>query len=1436
MDRVYSWDSFIEIHKDKENDKVWEAFIQVHGEIEGARSCFEYACADLLYHEVGSRAYWIKSAGGDGGIDICVVNDDDTYDIYQCKFFPPRLGELNSNRWRQVKESFATIKKNWDIKVKHWYLCMPRNLSKRELEIFEEFKKENSNTGICIEFIDGSHLISRMQDVGIAEKWFGVISDSPKTGVLAQRPSLNEIKSIRRLADDLWVNWATACLTMDYASALVMPKADKNESTEQSSEDAARVQGLLARLDPVELRLLSVLVQKEGAVVSWEELYSRGFLMLDEIDIYKLMTLRQEDDSMICIWDKEEEMEYVAKAAVEKLCAKSNALKSIIEESDKGFRIRLCGFGSSSAGDDSLSAEGKCAKNDWKCLADGYVKNNEKEYSTAWMRRYYAEVCGSFEERVSNASNKSDAERDTFGKYTMIEVYVNAYVRDANSHGDALLDHVEKWYCESLAANSSQKTGTRGSKIWASKGIPVYGKVMVIHGQPGDGKTTFCKKAVYAHCYEGWLKDAPQVLRLSLNPKDSNNAIVDGKKLNIPGALCLYNCVDNTYYNYDPKELEKGSLIILDGYDELVASLADDEDASTFEKFYGQVCTWAAKAHCNVIITSRTMCIERELNAMTRSNQHMNVVSFAPMSEEQQNLMIERMIELDKERKTEKMERIAPEADENDSWRMDLQDYYEKELPELRKIRVGVENKIKELLEIPVLFRMIVACRFKEVGGVDTKGELYSRLFHSLMSYKNRTRSQEIELLAEYEKIAARIFVFSQEEDTCPYNEETEGRELIYYFLTKNDNSETGRIGFLHRAFYQYFLARRIVSGVQAVQSGGRPAFASLCMDLRARRVSDPFVWELVTDIARMKGSDKDDFDEQQIRKEHIEIILGLLNEETNPMDEMMVDPDWPDGADAERRKLPAAENILFNLVSSLAAIEKGCRDRAKSLVKKDENSTLGNYDGATNRGKLSETGIDYGRYLNICELLRRGDYNKINLEGLNLRGCNLEGAHFSGAALNGTILQGAKLIGANLEGAVLEDARLDGAHLEQAMLKKAVLTGASLKGAHLEGTNLKEAVLSGAQMEHTFLGEADMTEADLGYSVLENAILRKTRLVCARLDHARLRGADLRQADLRRAFMELCSFDGTDTTDGMSLVVRNTGTLDREEKTNLSEANLSGAIMRGAHLQNVHLEGADLSWVDFTGALLKGTYLTGTDLHDACLEGVHLEGAHMEWASLDRAVLRDAHTSDVIRTPLRRGLSVGDTILFGRYWQRNAEDKEALVWRVLAMEEARVLLITDQLIDCCRNDYDFEGITWENCNIRRWMKEDFIHNAFSGAERARIAEVKIANHANDRYGTKGGNETWDRVFALSIDEAEKYFENDADRMAAVTSYAESKGGAAIWNYNPSGGPKGRWWLRSFSQDRNRAFIVGNNGDVFPVDSFLPQSRVTVRPALWLNM
>jgi GTPase SAR1 family protein len=52
-----------------------------------------------------------------------------------------------------------------------------------------------------------------------------------------------------------------------------------------------------------------------------------------------------------------------------------------------------------------------------------------------------------------------------------------------------------------------------------------YGHVLVLHGQPGDGKTTFCKKAVHVHCKEGQPREVPRILLFGLNPSNTVHSV-----------------------------------------------------------------------------------------------------------------------------------------------------------------------------------------------------------------------------------------------------------------------------------------------------------------------------------------------------------------------------------------------------------------------------------------------------------------------------------------------------------------------------------------------------------------------------------------------------------------------------------------------------------------------------------------------------------------------------------------------------------------------------------------------------------------------------------------------------------------------------------------------------------------------------------------------
>ena len=144
--------------------------------------------------------------------------------------------------------------------------------------------------------------------------------------------------------------------------------------------------------------------------------------------------------------------------------------------------------------------------------------------------------------------------------------------------------------------------------------------------------------------------------------------------------------------------------------------------------------------------------------------------------------------------------------------------------------------------------------------------------------------------------------------------------------------------------------------------------------------------------------------------------------------------------------------------------------------------------------------------------------------------------------------------------------------------------------------------------------------------------------------------------------------------------------------------------------------------------------------------------------------------------------------------------------------------------------------ITWENCDLRKWLNGEFLRNAFTAAEQKKIAVTKLANDNNPKYGTFGGNSTEDRVFCLSFAEAGSLFKDDAARKCALTPYAVGKG---AWHYSENfinGKACCIWWLRSPGFDRYGALFVCSDGALSTWGGNIDSGNYVVRPALWVNL
>ena len=179
-----------------------------------------------------------------------------------------------------------------------------------------------------------------------------------------------------------------------------------------------------------------------------------------------------------------------------------------------------------------------------------------------------------------------------------------------------------------------------------------------------------------------------------------------------------------------------------------------------------------------------------------------------------------------------------------------------------------------------------------------------------------------------------------------------------------------------------------------------------------------------------------------------------------------------------------------------------------------------------------------------------------------------------------------------------------------------------------------------------------------------------------------------------------------------------------------------------------------------------------------------------------------------------------GDIIKFGDYPQDSNGSKSPIEWLVLDVKGNEALLISRYGLDCKQYHHNYTDITWEDCDLRKWLNNDFIKLAFSEEDAKKIKLSKLKNE-----GTRGGNETKDRVFCLSIDEAEQYFISEYDRQCKPTAYARNQG---VYVFNDCC----FWWLRSAGIGKSFAMIVDTNGLLFSRGNRVDYVRSVIRPAL----
>lgn len=204
--------------------------------------------------------------------------------------------------------------------------------------------------------------------------------------------------------------------------------------------------------------------------------------------------------------------------------------------------------------------------------------------------------------------------------------------------------------------------------------------------------------------------------------------------------------------------------------------------------------------------------------------------------------------------------------------------------------------------------------------------------------------------------------------------------------------------------------------------------------------------------------------------------------------------------------------------------------------------------------------------------------------------------------------------------------------------------------------------------------------------------------------------------------------------------------------------------------------------------------------------------------------------------------LSVGDSLQMGK-----DGNGSSIWWEVIAVSSDSALVISRDSVDWKLFNERYENVTWKTSTLRSWLNNTFYSSTFNSSERSRILTIMVEN-PDDPDGGYGGNNCEDRLFLLSVDEVEKYYEREAFRTAGLSSKAAS----SAKEYNPGGfvnNLNSSWWTRTPGEDGVSFVCVNGDGDFETRPTGLASDLYTrgivvaddkngagVRPAMWIKM
>jgi len=226
--------------------------------------------------------------------------------------------------------------------------------------------------------------------------------------------------------------------------------------------------------------------------------------------------------------------------------------------------------------------------------------------------------------------------------------------------------------------------------------------------------------------------------------------------------------------------------------------------------------------------------------------------------------------------------------------------------------------------------------------------------------------------------------------------------------------------------------------------------------------------------------------------------------------------------------------------------------------------------------------------------------------------------------------------------------------------------------------------------------------------------------------------------------------------------------------------------------------------------------------------EKAYNEGNYAAAATAFRELGDYKNSKLMLETVKFYGLKEGDVVEFGSYFQRNDLIASPIEWIVLEASDTEVLLISKYVLDVKKYNEKHVSVTWETSDLRAFLNGDFFNKAFDPEESKQILLTTVKNPDIASLGTKGGNDTEDRVFCLSSEEAEKYLVGKEYAPGIPTAYVRYLG-----VYEDDNGSGHCWyWLRSPGSSQSNAAKIEYDGTVNHRGAMIHYSKYGVRPSI----